>query len=135
MKKKAIDKNWDECEEVRDYTKLLPVKLTTDEKLTAGARLAELDGELHEASENATQVKQALKAEETRIVAERTRVAGLLRRGTEMRDVKVQVFHDYEDGELTEVRVDTFEVVFQRPLTEDEKQPTLPEVEPDGTGD
>lgn len=106
-------------------TRTLPVKLTGDELLEKGARLAQIEDDV--TSEKARQLdhKETMKARLAALEAERSAVASSLRRGIEYRDVKVDQLADYELGKVREVRTDTGEVSFTRLLTDEERQRKL----------
>lgn len=107
----------------------LPVPLTLEERASFGDQLATLHGlEEDELAEQA-QEKAAMKERLLSIANRRHKLAGLLRRGSENRPVKVEVVADYEAGVARGIRVDTGEVLTTRALRDEERQmPLSPEV-------
>jgi hypothetical protein len=71
-------------------------------------------------------VKAQLKADLTKLEAERDRLTSVVSRRAELREVPVRLLADLEMGEALLVRDDSGEVVRRRPLTEAERQEPLP---------
>lgn len=102
-----------------------PVKLSAEELLDFGQRLSSVEYDVRSHESHADSVKKDLKAKETALVAERSRLAGIVRSKAEHRDVRVTVWKDLDAREYREVRDDTGEVTFKRPLRPDELQAHL----------
>lgn len=112
---------------IRERIDPLPVKLTTDELLSYGQRLAQARIDMATHLAKAESIKKDLKAEESKIEAEWSRIATIVSNKSEFRDVRVDVIHDFETEEEVHYRQDTAEVVSRRPLTLDELQVTIDE--------
>jgi len=111
---------------VRFEMESLPVRLTEDEKLDRGSKLAQAEQELRLHHEEAEKVKKKLKANESEIVSRMAFYAEVVRSGQEPRSVKVGVFrHPKRDGWVQDVRDDTGEVVRERRAMENELQEPL----------
>lgn len=106
----------------REEVKQLPVKLHAAELADFAQRLASADSDVHSHDAHADDVKKELKAREEALVSERTRLAGIVRNKAELRDVRVSCWRDFTAREYREVREDTGEVVYRRPLHTQEMQ-------------
>ncbi len=113
-------------------TELLAVDLTTEELLDRGQRLAQQHQLLREHEDHAEQVKKNLKSQEAAIVAERSRLSGIVQQKKEPRDVMVERWARYDDGVVEDVRMDTGEVFRSRRMEQHERQATLPLPKVDG---
>jgi len=102
-----------------------PVALANDELLEFGQRLSSVEYDVRSHESHADSVKKDLKAKETALAAERSRLAGIVRNKAEHRDVRVVVLKDLDAREYREIRSDTGEVTFKRPLRPDEMQDSL----------
>lgn len=109
----------------REDVKQLPVKLGVDELADFAQRLAKADSDVHSHDMHADSVKKDLKAKEQALISDRTRLAAIVRNKSEVRDVRVTVWRDFEKREYREVREDTGEVIYTRPLHEQELQVEL----------
>lgn len=99
-----------------------PVALTDRELIAFGQRLAQAEQQLAEHEARADAVKKDLKAQEQKIVGERSRLAMVIRDRAELRDVKVTVWRDVPRSEVFHVRDDTGEEVHRRPVRMEELQ-------------
>lgn len=106
----------------REEVKQLPVKLRTEELADFAQRLASADSDVHSHDAHADAVKKELKAREQALVSERTRLASIVRNKAELRDVRVSCWRDFVAREYREVREDTGEVTYRRPLHPQEMQ-------------
>lgn len=114
--------NVDEMIEVGIVERALPVVLTDEELLTYGQELSQA----HKAHESLAEKK---KAETQRLTAlmkgeanNMSRCANIIATGKINKPVSVKTTKDFRMGTLTEVRQDTGEVLFQRPMTQAERQ-------------
>ena len=103
-------------------TQHLRCQLTVDEKLAKGQEQADtiqakgaLEGDLNAIK---TTFKTKLLAADARI----SELATCLTSGYEMREVDVEITHNYTDGTREVIRLDTEEVTESRELNEHEKQ-------------
>lgn len=111
--------------ETKRVVRNLPVKLTNDELLEFGRRLAQTSADIHAEEERQTNVKAELKAKLGSIETERTRLAGIVTSGRENRDVPCDMILDYSRLIVEVVRLDSKEVVDTRRMTEAEQQRSL----------
>lgn len=114
-----------EAKKHAEFEQSLPVKLTQEELLKRGGQLAQLHSDFAQHTMHADSVKKELKAKETALEAEASRVAGIVRTGYEPRPVVVQRWHDYQRNVAYDLRVDTGEVFNERALSPEERQGVL----------
>lgn len=107
-------------------TKLLPCKLTDEELLKYGGELGAVIQDVTAEEDQQTSLKQDMKARLTSLEAERTALATKITRQEELRNVEVQPAIDFKKGVYQEVRIDTGELIFERPVTDEERQEYLP---------
>jgi len=112
--------------EKREVVRHLDCKLTDDETLRYGRELASLNQQLATAEARKKSVVKQLDSDIAALEARRDSVVEKVNRGAEYRDVKVTTFRDYEQRGYYEIRHDTSEVINERPLRDDERQPSLP---------
>lgn len=118
---------------INTFTEQLDVRLTEEELLERGQRLAQLDSELKQHDEHAKNVRDELKANETRLRAERTRLSNVVRNKKEPRTVECQDEAMYKRGLAVVIRLDDYTVVRERELHSTEVQESLDlEVDPAG---
>lgn len=103
------------------------VDLTLDEVRAKGEDLAL---KIQEVDEETAELKEYTKTEKSRIqslVLEQKKLAETVRQRRELRVVPVDII-DIGEGKVNEVRTDTAEVIRTRPMTEKERQRTLPAI-------
>jgi len=110
---------------VSERIEQLPVLLTDTELLAKGLQLAQVESQASDHEAHADSVKKDLKAKETQLMAERARLASIVRNRSEIREVRCDVVMDYESADVLTVRQDTGEVAYRRPMTNDERQRQL----------
>jgi hypothetical protein len=115
----------DDTKKHSEFEQQLPVKLTQEELLKRGAQLAQLHADAAQHAVHADSVKRDLKAKETALEAEGSRLAGVVRTGYEPRPVVVQRWHDYKRNVSYDMRTDTGEIFGERALSPDERQGVL----------
>ena len=101
--------------------------LSDDDKLQLGEEMAAAQERIDDLEDELADIRKDFKA---RIEAEQVRLskaAKEFREGkTEPQDVECDVFQDFDSGEIVYVTADeAAEIVFRRPMTADEKQPSL----------
>lgn len=104
----------------------LPVKLTESELAATAKEIGKLNRE-RQAME--AQAKQAASQWKDRISGLDARISDLAEKadgGVEARVVDCEEMFDYRRGEVRVVRLDTNEQLETRPMTSDERQPSLP---------
>lgn len=103
----------------------LPCKLTDEERLSRADDLANavqvVDQVKQEKKSLMRQVDSRLNAAESK----REELADVVASGREYREVIVHQVFDYNEGKVTEMRVDTGEVIASRDLTDEERQASL----------
>lgn len=105
-----------------EITHLLECTLTQDDVLAAAQELATALDELRTLANEKDSVLKTLKAKETELKARVAIKQLLVRNKTEWRDVKCEVFLDFDTNKYYEVRQDNKQKINVRPMTEDEKQ-------------
>ena len=113
-------------------TERLPVVLTRDELLDRGQRLAQCDADLASHMSYEESIKKDLKAKSTKIEAERSRLANVVRQKAELRDVQCDVLGYFEENVVRTTRKDNGEVTSERAMTLDERQEALDLEKPNG---
>lgn len=111
---------------LKTITRNLPCRLSDDELRQRGDALAETCQELHAEEQRQTDVKAQMKARMTELEAKQTRLSIVISRREEYRDVPCDQFGDTVRGTVDIVRRDTAEVVETRPMTDSERQQSLP---------
>lgn len=66
-----------------------------------------------------------MKASLSDIAGRRTMLAGLVSSGEEMRDVDCEDCFDYMTAKVSRARLDTGEIVLERPMTSEERQRSM----------
>lgn len=116
----------DESAPMRTFTKSLRVDLRQDEKHRKAIEMAAEQRELElaeAAKDEATKMHNAtIKTHESRV----SELAPVVNQGWEFRDVEIDEMADWPGKRIVQVRRDTGEMVFERPMTETERQPPLP---------
>jgi hypothetical protein len=111
-----------QTELLKTFSKLLACKLTDDELLRYGGELGSVIQDIAEEEDRQASLKQELKARLAGLEAKRTELATKLVRREELRDVEVQPERNYSASRYYEVRLDTGEVIRERPLSAEERQ-------------
>jgi len=114
-------------------TRKLRCQLTPDEIRVATQKLVETLDKAREVEADKKAVATEYKARLDRLDAEVNELVGTVRDGHETREVHCELRLDYDEMTSTCVRMDTDEVVSERPMQEDEKQMTMPFDEDDKT--
>ena len=108
------------------YKRELTVALTKDETADRAKRmshkLAERDIKEQVIKEETKRQKTVLKDMETEV----RRLSNSVRDGAELRTVQCERRCNYTTGRVSDVRVDTGEILSERDMTEDERQKDLP---------
>lgn len=106
----------------RNITKSLPVKLTDEEVLKYGRDVARAVADKGRIEIELDSVKVDYKGK----ISEQEGIIGKLspriHSGIETREVKCEEIKDYVKGTVTVTRLDTFDIIEDRPMREDEKQ-------------
>jgi len=109
---------------IREVTRHLPCKLTDDEVMHAGERLAQVIDDISTEESRASDVKAQLKASMTTLETRRAALGAIVRRREEYRDVTVGLYLQ-DDSMVSTVRKDTGEQIVIRRACEDELQSEL----------
>jgi hypothetical protein len=118
--------------ERREIVKKLDCRLTEPEVLKYGRNLASINQQIDTAEVHKKSVVKELDSDIGSLEAQRSSIVEKINRGAEMRDVKVVVVRNFEMRLYHEERQDTGEVINERPLRDDERQPMLPAVAGNG---
>ena len=111
---------------LRRYTTTLDCELKDHEILAYGRELAQVTSEAESEESRQASIKKEMAAKLAGLEARRTEISAKVNRGRELRDVQVEVTADFTAGTATETRLDTGEIVRERPLRDEEKQAELP---------
>lgn len=111
---------------VNGRTKNLSVPLTDKEKGAKGDVVAHLVHKILAKKEEKKNQGAQLKSEIDELESELKRVSLEISTGVVYRDVPIREEHNYRLGTYREVRLDTDQVINERPLTAAERQPELP---------
>lgn len=111
---------------VRTTVEDLPVQLTNDELRVYGAQLATQTTEIQSVKDRHKDLRKEMRDELKTLEADRDALAAKMERGTENRQVAVEVWYDNEQLTVEMVRTDTLEKYFTRKMTDDELQLRLP---------
>ena len=106
----------------------LPVELTDAELQARGDQLAGVIEDIGAEEERQRDERTAAKARIAALESRRTLLCLQIRRGEENRPVEVECRTDHEAGTYSRVRLDTGEVLSERPLSGEERQEGLPGV-------
>ena len=119
-------KKVDDARPLRTFTDSLRVELTNDERAEIAFELAGEQGRLDVArreKDEATKMHAAtIKDHEGRIA----KLATIVNQGWDYRQVEVEEREDWEGKRVFQVRTDTGAEIFERPMTEEERQKPLP---------
>lgn len=136
--KKRRDVKWDDVAAASDrkafeerfpprkFREPLPCKLSDAERIASGIQVAALTAKIDRLKDEQKAAADKFKAE---IELVRQECAGFLREletGTRTREVEVVETFVHENNAVRVVRQDTGELVRERAMTADEKQPSLP---------
>lgn len=102
------------------------MKLTDEELLKVGRELAGTTQDIATEEKRQADVKAGMKARLAELDARRTQLAMNISRREQDRDVRVDVYMDFQRGIVQEIREDTGETVHTRQMTDTERQAELP---------
>jgi hypothetical protein len=105
--------------------KSLSCELSQEELLEAGSQLASTIQDIAAEEDEQASVKSEMKARLTELEAKRTQLAIKVQRKQEWRTIEVQRELDFEEGMYREIRTDTGDVIFEREITDEERQEKL----------
>lgn len=126
-KKQSEPVNGDETQEARRKIKrLLKVALTPEEERFFGKESARYRQELALANDQLDEIKGQFKGKIEGYEKEQNRIMVLLNNGYEYRDVECEIIEDFKALTIQVTRLDTGEVVEDRPMNEAERQQNLP---------
>lgn len=111
---------------LKKVTRNLPCRLTEGELLARADDLSVVVQETTAEEGRQTDVKAQMKARLTELDARKTRLAITIGRKEEYRDVEVEHLADLQAGTVSVIRTDTGESIETRPMTEQERQTSLP---------
>lgn len=106
-------------------TKLLPCKLVDAELLKYGNDLGETIQDILTEEGRQESLKKEMKATLSALEARRSSLASKITRKEEHRDIDVERVLNFGKDIYQEVRLDTGEIIFTRPVTDDERQEVM----------
>lgn len=106
-------------------TEKLPVKLTDEERLAYGKEMADLLAEAEQIDRETKQFKKAQDSKLAGVEAKLSERSIAISNGYEHRNVNCELVMDYEQFEVYLLRLDTYEVVERRKMSNDERQMQL----------
>ncbi len=108
---------------IKEYLKCL---LTEKEKTELSARIAKAISDKASIEARLKEVTASLKAEIAKCDAEIADAALQINTGSQYKNVDCQIERNYRLGTVTITRLDTGEIIRERPMTAEERQMTLP---------
>lgn len=105
-----------------ECTRTCKCDLSEAEIRERGDRAARLVGSIAQREEALKAESKTRKAQIAEEQAELVRISSEVATRATYREVPVQVLTDYEKGTVTEMRLDTFDVISTRPITDYERQ-------------
>jgi len=109
---------------IRTFTRTLAVILTADEVMQAGHQLAETIQDINSEQRRQDDMKAQMKARLAELAAKQTRLAIMVTRVEDFRDVEIHAIVN-DKGLVEEIRTDTKEIITTRPLLDEERQRML----------
>jgi glutathione peroxidase-family protein len=106
-------------------TKRLGCLLSDEERLEFADQLAEANERVESAKSAKKSMMKQMQSEIDVAEAHRDNVNNIVASKTEYRDVDVRVVWNYDKGRIQQVRIDTGEMIVDRPMTQKEKQQNL----------
>lgn len=113
---------------LRRYRDTIPTGLTPDELRERGHALAELCQQIDSAEAEEADRRKGVKEHIAALEEQRTGLAYIIHRGEEDRATDIEESADYAAGKASTVRLDTGEVIRERPLRAEERQGTIADV-------
>ncbi len=111
---------------LRREVRMLSCNLTQSELIDRGASLAATIEDLASEESRQESEKREMKARLARIESERSRLASVVSRRAELRDVQTEEIINFQSGRVETVRMDTGEIFHDRPIRDEERQEALP---------
>ena len=108
---------------IKEYLKC---QLTEKEKTELSAKIAKAISDRASAEAKLKEVSASIKAQIAQLDAEISEKALQINNGYEYRNVECRMDKDYRLGSVTITRLDTGEVIRERPMTAEERQLELP---------
>ena len=108
---------------IKEYLKC---HLTEKEKTELSAKIAKAISDRASAEAKLKEVSASIKAQIAQLDAEISEKALQINNGYEYRNVECRMDKDYRLGSVTITRLDTGEVIRERPMTAEERQMELP---------
>lgn len=109
-------------DKVKRATDSLPCKITDEERLEFADALADANHAVDAAMAAKASAMKQFNSEISLAVSRRDRIANIVSSRTEYREVTVEERWSHSTDKFTRTRTDTGEVIFERRLTDEEKQ-------------
>lgn len=106
----------------KETRKWLEVKYTPEELSDMSMELARKNGERQKAEDQKKSANSQFKSDIDALTAKINELSRSVVTGSEMKNVKCEVAHNYENGRKTIMRLDTMEFIFDGEIPDDEKQ-------------
>ena len=110
---------------IANDTMELPVKLTTGEMLEYGREAAKLHARVEDRADEERARRKSWKAEQDTLIDKHSEVNRWVADGAQPRDVPVSIYGDHVSNVRRVVRTDTWEVVSERALDDEERERLL----------
>lgn len=110
---------------------MLPIQLTPEDRMARADDLANAVQMVETANARKRTTMKQLNTEVDAAVSRREELADIVASGKEWHEINVHQVFDYKTGKVTETRTDTKEVLRTRDMTDEEKQTSMLEDEPD----
>lgn len=107
------------------FTEMHPVELTDKELLDFADSLARCDDDISNQKRALDSIKKELNAKISEVESRRSRLSTIIFRKEEMRDVEVETALFFDADEWRKTRLDTGEIVDQRPIRLEERQENI----------
>lgn len=114
--------NLDQMIEMEHFDKLLPVPLTDRERLEIGESIADAQMKAEQAELDKKAADEGYKGVIESAYADVSNLTKQLRRGKKDAMVQCQIRKDYRLGHIRTIRMDTAEILEDRPMTTTERQ-------------
>lgn len=112
-----------EMKVIRVETRTLPTNLTPDELMDRSQELAAVTQEINAEEDSQKNLKDQMKAKMSELHSKQSRLALVVTRRQDLREVEVEV--RFDGTQVNESRKDTGEIIMTRPLRDTERQMIL----------
>jgi len=107
-------------------TESLMCSLTAAEFKSRAIELAKVDADMSSTEDRHEAMKQTIKSEIASLEARRSKLSGIVAAQAELREIEVEIRHNYDTCKVFKTRLDTGEIFGERNMTTEERQTALP---------